>query len=682
MTNEIFEKNLEAFKEAKPSHFAALEPQIEKFRKNSESSSDDKVIKVIDGALGTKNLVYIRKDPAFQAVYHEPDGVSESLRIIRETDLKHPQLIFIFGMGLGYLLSEFSKIKTKETWGIMVIEKDPDIFLTALATFDFTELLSDKDIWFCVGDELDCIRSKLQGFFEVYTTVNRSLKILATPTAIQADDEYYSGVAQVMIPARDQATIWAGNSLEDSFHGLENVLNNIEFLTENPGLLSLRGTFKGKTCLSVAAGPSLNEAWDFIAKVQGKIPIIACDTLVKPLNDRGIKADFITALERDPIVAEFFKGQKIPDRSTLVGPSLLLPDSWNSYEGRKISYCATPGYIVGLGLEFLGPFASGSSAGNLNLGLAEYLGFTTIIMIGHNLAFAPGSHESHVKGTIDPNREATLTEEEIRAKATGGKVPTQDGLSHVYTILEYNLFRLQIEAHIANSKKVKFINTSAKGAKIQGAEYIPLEKAIEAPLVEPYDMYPDLLEAYKPVEEDKIRRRRAVILYRIEEIIKDMKLYQGSSRDIEQKLSSWGEKISLSETKGNRWSLEKLNSKIDETLGIKVEAVNDHLYFANGFISVISPAHLAFERSVNDLLGKHTDNYELKKEFLLHHRQYFGIWNKWIPRILKEYESARNRLLKEDPTLPAFIKTLKLEEKEILEAKPPTQQELLPQLQH
>ena len=57
MTNEIFEKNLEAFKEAKPSHFAALEPQIEKFRKNSESSSDDKVIKVIDGALGTKNLV-------------------------------------------------------------------------------------------------------------------------------------------------------------------------------------------------------------------------------------------------------------------------------------------------------------------------------------------------------------------------------------------------------------------------------------------------------------------------------------------------------------------------------------------------------------------------------------------------------------------------------------------------
>lgn len=677
--NSIFEKNIEALKETHPVTYEILEKEIEKFRANPEASSDERALKVVEGSLGTKNLLYVRKNPPYQTMYHRPDGVSEAFKVIRETDLHHPQLVFIFGMGLGYLFNEFMKIRTKETWGVMIVEKDPEIFFHALCNIDMSEHLKSTDVWFSIGCDIEVLKTNYIRFFECFNTVNRSLKILGTPAALESENQYYADAAQSIIPSRDQATIWAGNSVEDSFHGLQNTLNNVEFLTQNPGLGILKGAFKGKTCLSVAAGPSLNEAWEILAQVQGKIPIIACDTLVKPLNDRKIKADFITALERDPIVADFFRGQTIPERTTLIGPALLLPDSWNCFEGRKISYCATPGYVMGLGLEFLGPLAPGSSAGNLNLALAEWLGFETVIMIGHNLAFAHGSNESHVKGTIDKNRETTRTEEEMRSIATGGKVPTQDGTSEVYTILEYNLFRKQIEGLIASAKSMKFINTAAKGNKIQGADYMPLDKAIQKYASVDYDIYPDFLKVCKSADEEVIRRRRAVAFNRIDEIISDLKYFDSQARELEQKIVSWEEKIKLAEVKGNRWSIDKLNQKIDETLEVKVSAVNDRMAFSGGFISVISPAHIAFERTVNTLIGKHKDNYELKKDFLLHHRQYFKIWNKWIPKILPEYEAAKKRLLEHFPELPDLVEKMKAEGEQDLDFTQPTPQ---PQAQH
>lgn len=649
--NEIFEKNIAKFFEVNPDMKDRLQADLERFRSEPQGDPQSEVFRVIDGPNGLKNLLYSRAEPSYQTLYHRPDGISEAHRMFREVGMKNPQMVFFFGLGLGYMLEEFFSNRPKNNRAIVIVEKNPMIFFQMLTRRDWSEDFSKLDILWLVGFTEEELPAQIVVAMEVFSTVNRSIKILALPSALESETSYYSTAAERMLNARDQSTIWTGNSVEDSFQGLKNICDNLEMLLQNPGISHLQNKFKGKTCISVAAGPSVNEAWDFLKQVQGKIPIIACDTMLKPFNAHGVSADIITALERDPIVAELFRGQKVPERSTLIGPALLLPDAWECYEGRKAAYCPTVSYAGNLGMSYLHPFAPGSSAGNVNLALAQLMGFSNIIMIGHNLAYGLGSWESHVKGTIDPAREKHRTEEEMKKLATGGKVPTADGLDHVYTLFEYNLFRLQIENLITKgSKDVRWINCAAKGAAIKGTEYLPLSEALKVCHTEDFDIYPDLQKAFLSAGVETIKLRHQVSVKRLRTTISTLEEALEETQATIKRISKVMETLKADEAQGKKWSDTKLNTKIDEFLAIKVKWVNESTPFFAGAIGIMHPAHIAFERAINEMPGNYENNYELKRDFIEKHIVYFEMWRLWIPKLLDYYKGTIDRLERNLPS--------------------------------
>ena len=55
----------------------------------------------------------------------------------------------------------------------------------------------------------------------------------------------------------------------------------------------------------------------------------------------------------------------------------------------------------------------------MNVNLATMMGFSTIILVGHDLAYALGSQESHARGTIDPAREKSRSDDEILKESWG-----------------------------------------------------------------------------------------------------------------------------------------------------------------------------------------------------------------------------------------------------------------------
>ena len=648
--NEIFEKNLEVFFKVYPEAQEKLAADLERFRANPQGDPQGEMFRIVDGPNGLKNLLYSRTEPRYQTVYHKPDGISEAHRIMREVDLKNPQMVFFFGLGLGYMLDEFARNRPSLNHAMIMVERNPMIFFHMLTLKDWTHVLELKNTLWLVGFDEKEIAAQLVTCFEIFATVNRSVKILALPSALESEPNYYSTAAQEMMGARDQSTIWTGNSVEDSFQGLKNICDNLEMLLKNPGIAELQGKFKGKTCISVAAGPSVNEAWDVLRRVQGKIPIIACDTMLKPMNKQGVTADIITALERDPIVADLFRGHPVPERSTLIGPALLLPDAWDCFQGRKIAYCPTVSYAGNLGIDFLKPFAPGSSAGNLNLALAQFMGFSKVIMIGHNLAYGLGSWESHVKGTIDPSREQHRSEEDMKKLATGGKVPTADGQNEVYTLMEYNLFRLQIENMISKgSRDVEWINCAAKGAAIKGAKHMSIEEAVRSSAAEDYDIYPDLQKAFLPATVETIKSRHQLAVWRVRESFKVAEESLAETRDMLKKVKKSFESLRADEAQGKRWSPTKLNSRIDDFLNMKVKWVNGNLTFFAAIIGILHPAHIAFERAINEMPGRYNDNYELKRDFIKEHIVYFGMWTHWIPRLMEYYQKTLDRLEKNLP---------------------------------
>ncbi len=178
---------------------------------------------------------------------------------------------------------------------------------------------------------------------------------------------------------------------------------------------------------------------------------------------------------------------------------------------------------------------------------------------------------------------------------------------------------------------------------------------------EDFDCYPMIQERYGSVSADKKSRCLATIRRRLRSIVDALTDGRNVATDMISKLEAWEADIKAGEEKSSRWEIPQFNEKLDEVLKTKVKMVNENSDFSASFVTVISPAHMAFERTVNSLMGKHKDNYDLKKDFLLKHKQYFQIWNKWLGPILGEHEKAL-RALEDRQDLAAIEAQIEAEE--------------------
>src|SRR5690606_38203749 len=81
---------------------------------------------------GDLNLLYVRDNPQTQILYHNGEPREEAEQVLEKSDLKHPNMVFVFGTGLGYILKRFLDHRPKSNFVICVLEKNPQIFLRAL----------------------------------------------------------------------------------------------------------------------------------------------------------------------------------------------------------------------------------------------------------------------------------------------------------------------------------------------------------------------------------------------------------------------------------------------------------------------------------------------------------------------------------------------------------------------
>jgi hypothetical protein len=628
--NDILKKNLDAIAQRYPNFKSTMQVELDRFEKFPEGTEDEQFVSTImpDGQM---NFKYVRKEPLFKGLYHGVDPRAEALAVMEKVDLKYPTMVIVLGLGLGYLLKEFLNRRPAGNFALLIIEKNPQIFFRALSTHDFSEAFADNSIYWIVERDIVKTQAMIGAFLQDQTMVSRVIRILATPNALESEDVYYSQAAKGLMNSRDHVTLLTGNSVYDCFRGFENTLRNIPEAIQNSGLEALRDKFQGQTCISVAAGPSVNEHWDALKALQGKIPIIACDTLLKPMCDRGIYPDFITAIERDDIVTDFFKNMNVHERTSLVAPTLILKESFDAFQGQKLMYAPMPTYVDVLALNFLMRYHGGSSAGNLNLTIANVLGFKNIILVGHNLAYGYKTNETHVKGTIDKTRERARTPEELASESGGLTIETQDGTDTVATRLEWNLYRNQIENYVTNTPEKRWINTALKGAKIVGTETMTLEQALKEIQPEHFDLYPLKKEYTKKPSEDVIFERKAKTIAGAKNGIERAEFWLEKSSALLKSIRMWKKKIEDRELEGKQVSQDWLNEKIDEILNVKVESINNDKVFYALAVSILFPAHFTFEKMINEMPALYTTDYELKRDFILKHEQYFEIWGRWLP---------------------------------------------------
>ena len=183
---------------------------------------------------------------------------------------------------------------------------------------------------------------------------------------------------------------------------MRNILMNFRRLIEARPVSQLFETkdspYRNKAALVCGAGPSLSYDMERIKSLRKKFILIAVDTALKALSQKGIDPDIVLCVDPQALSRHYIEGYE--------GKAIFVVDPASSYLSltllppEKIFYFWSPFVLADLLFQFLeiepGKLAFGGSVSTNAYDLAFRMGCDPIFLAGHDLAFT--ENLAHVRG--------------------------------------------------------------------------------------------------------------------------------------------------------------------------------------------------------------------------------------------------------------------------------------------
>lgn len=394
-------------------------------------------------------------------------------------DINEETVFIIFGFGAGeHIKYLYSKIIDKNK--IFIVEPSAEVIKQILNIDDCMKILNDDRIALCFMD--DGIRKKLKDFIKKHTLDN--VKVVAFSNYNVIFENEYNILMNEFKNVKKAEKI--ENNTLNTFSSLffNNYIKNIFALDEFYTVNFLKNKFEGKPAVIVSAGPSLNKNIHLLKEVQDKFIIITGPRTLGILIKNGITPDFLCEVDPQEEVYDFVK-----DYIDLNIP-LVFMDSASSklvkeQKGLKI-IAANQGmekYLEEmLGVE-VDSLIQGGSVAHFCMGLAVYMGCSTVIFIGQDLAYT--NEKFQAEGTyageeIDGLKYRYENNKEEWDKDKNYSLYVKDIYGNkVRTSSILNTYREEFEDLIESLNEIKFINSTEGGADIKGTEVMDLKDSIK-----------------------------------------------------------------------------------------------------------------------------------------------------------------------------------------------------------
>jgi len=309
---------------------------------------------------------------------------------------------------------------------------------------------------------------------------------------------------------------------------MRNFFMNLDHYTTCAGITPLAGSCAGRPAILVAAGPSLAKNLHLLEdpSVRERAVIIAVQTMLKPLLERGIRPHFVTALDHDAISTRFYEGLT---REDVEGVRLVVEPKANAaiaetFPGEIV--CAREAQLdLLLGDELtrdMGAIPAGSTVAHLNYYLARHLGCSAVILTGQDLGFSDGLYYGAGAaihrvwgGELSEHRSLEMLEfERVMRMRSNLRQRTDVNGNPMYSDEQMTAYIAQFEAEFkraTNDRGVRIIDASEGGARIAHTEVMTLREALDGCLSQERVELPDL-SAHRIDDADhaeRVRRRVA-----------------------------------------------------------------------------------------------------------------------------------------------------------------------------
>ncbi|WP_027359246.1 6-hydroxymethylpterin diphosphokinase MptE-like protein [Desulforegula conservatrix] len=470
--NAIYEKNISVIQEKYPSLYTALTE-----KDHSDESLD---IQIFRNKAGFPFASLHNRANGRSVIIHDADDpYAEASAIVDSIEINPGEVLFLMGMGLGYLPLEIVK-REIPLLKLFIVEKSFKLFLEAINNLDLSALFEAEDVYFIMSDIGD-IRSLIYAAQADVSLMFKGSRVTYFEPEREIFPEYFAYAGKEIHNQVHHVLVGLNTSRNIGPMFFENQMRNFTTTLKSANLGTVLDRWKGKAAIVIGAGPSLSDNLETLKKYRNRFAIIVVDTALPVLLKNGIKPDLVATVDFHYISFEKYrdvidKTEDIPLVFASKGATMTL----KPYRCPAKFFIAESFGIIGSFMKdwkYWVNFGDIEAVSHLALLSARISGADPIIFVGFDLAYLGlRSYADGTSLTLNINAETMVW------------VPDQNGVPVPTDIQMYGQ-RTIMEKQITESS-VKFYNVS-RGVAIKGAEPVDLEALL--------DIQPDLDEGFSDV---------------------------------------------------------------------------------------------------------------------------------------------------------------------------------------
>jgi len=507
---------------------------------------------------------------------HGPEGrllasarrpLAEADRLADTIDLTQAGALVVLGFGVGHHVAALAR-RMARNGVVVVFEPDIALLRAVLERIDFSRAFAESNVVVLADpdDSAAMVRatSGVEGIFAL------GIKVVEHPPSrprIGAGAQRFAERFTSVVRSLRTNVVTTLVQVEAS---LRNQLMNLDHYATAGGVGELAGIARDRPAVVVSAGPSLARNIDLLSTpgLRDRVVIVAVQTVLKPLLERGIRPHFVTALDYHEISRRFYEGLSPEEVEgvTLVAETKANPAILEAFPG-MIRCPADPHLDKLLGDELrrpMGELTPGATVAHLACYLARHLGCDPVILVGQDLGFTDGQYYAAGAAIhrlwaseLNPFRSLEMLEWEriVRSRRTLRKLEDVHGRP-IYSDEQMNAYLVQFERDFAAAAQrgLRTIDATEGGVRKRGADPSTLADALaeHAALERP------------PVDWPSARRldpgeHLACVRARLASVRADVKKIASKSRTTHNKLAQMAE---------HHRDQQRVNRLIDEVQAI------------------------------------------------------------------------------------------------------------------
>jgi hypothetical protein len=321
------------------------------------------------------------------------DPMAEARRLVEAFDPARHACAVVLGMGMGHHISELIRRAASSTSSTILIVYEPSLPMlrAALEIVDHHSWLGKPNV---IIAHQDTDRAALLGRLERFGGLMTQGTILLThPPSRQMHARKLAEFGKMVGEALAYCRTNVATTLVNSARTCRNLTFNLGHYVGGATTDELHNAAAGIPAVCVGAGPSLARNVDLLADpaLRANVVLISAQTTLKPLLQRGIEPDFVTALDYHEISKRFYEGIGELPNVTLVAEPLANAAILESYPGPiRLTQSGFLDRLLGAQARPRVPVTPGATVAHLSFYLAQHLGCDPIILIGQDLGFTNG----------------------------------------------------------------------------------------------------------------------------------------------------------------------------------------------------------------------------------------------------------------------------------------------------